>query len=128
LLGRYNDEAEKVGTMNWLYGYDPSKDAGGERPRVDFRMGFDVAVHDAHNKCADNATSESMNKVIRLLGRYNDEAEKVGTMNWLYGYDPSKDAGGTTFGRDLALILGWGSMPLYTMLITSVPTMRPPNR
>jgi hypothetical protein len=70
------------------------------------------SVHDAHNKCADNATSESMNKykrdstirvedgvfgwpyifvicatavlatlgiVIRLLGRYNDEAEKVGT-------------------------------------------------
>lgn len=40
--------------------------------------------------------------VIRLLGRYNDEAEKVGTMNWLYGYDASKDVGGTTTQEDPA--------------------------
>ncbi|CAG8105114.1 unnamed protein product [Penicillium nalgiovense] len=40
--------------------------------------------------------------VIRLLGRYNDEAEKVGTMNWLYGYDASKDVGDTTTQEDPA--------------------------
>ncbi|CDM34178.1 hypothetical protein DTO013E5_696 [Penicillium roqueforti] len=29
--------------------------------------------------------------VTRLLEGYNDEAEKVGTLNWLYGHDPSSD-------------------------------------
>ncbi|KAJ6138691.1 Acyl-CoA N-acyltransferase [Penicillium samsonianum] len=38
--------------------------------------------------------------VTRLLERYNDEAEKVGTLNWLYGYDPSKDVSATSTQED----------------------------
>ncbi|KAJ5513878.1 Acyl-CoA N-acyltransferase [Penicillium fimorum] len=40
--------------------------------------------------CA-SALSATLGIIARLVRRYNDEAEKVGTLNWLYGHDPSKD-------------------------------------
>lgn len=49
--------------------------------------------------CA-TAVSATFGIVARLVGRYKDEAEKVGTLNWLYGHDP--DISATTTQEDPA--------------------------
>ncbi|KAJ5835251.1 Acyl-CoA N-acyltransferase [Penicillium robsamsonii] len=45
--------------------------------------------------CA-TALSATLGIITRLVRRYNDEAEKVGTLNWLYGHHPSTDFDATT--------------------------------
>jgi GNAT superfamily N-acetyltransferase len=51
--------------------------------------------------CA-TAVSATLGIVARLTWAYHDEAEKVGTLNWLYGHDPSKDDDAATMEEDPA--------------------------
>lgn len=44
--------------------------------------------------------SATLGIVARLAGEYEKEAEKVGTLNWLYGHDPSKESDPTTTQED----------------------------
>ncbi|CAI7617692.1 unnamed protein product [Penicillium glandicola] len=51
--------------------------------------------------CA-TAVLATLSIVIRLVARYNNEAEKVETLSWLYGHDPSKEVSTTTAEEDPA--------------------------
>ncbi|KXG48602.1 Acyl-CoA N-acyltransferase [Penicillium griseofulvum] len=51
--------------------------------------------------CA-TAILATLGVAIRLSWRYHDKAEKVGTLNWLYGHDPSKNVDPTTTEEDPA--------------------------
>ncbi|CAG8910146.1 unnamed protein product [Penicillium egyptiacum] len=74
---------------------------------VSFAYGVGAVYHDPSGWpyifviCA-TVVSATLGIVIRSLGKYNDEAEKVGTMNWLYGHDPDKDISATTTQEDPA--------------------------
>ncbi|CRL17499.1 unnamed protein product [Penicillium camemberti] len=46
------------------------------------------------------AVSATLGIVTRLAGEYDNEAEKVGTLNWLYGHDASKEVNPTTTQED----------------------------
>lgn len=46
------------------------------------------------------AVSATLGIITRLAGEYDNEAEKVGTLNWLYGHDPSKEVNPTTTQED----------------------------
>ncbi|KAJ5616435.1 hypothetical protein N7537_001549 [Penicillium hordei] len=48
------------------------------------------------------AVSATLGIVTRLVGEYDNEAEKVGTLNWLYGHDPCKEVDPTTTQEDPA--------------------------
>ncbi|KAJ5384276.1 Acyl-CoA N-acyltransferase [Penicillium concentricum] len=74
---------------------------------VGFAYSIGVVYHDPSGWpyiaviCA-TAVSGTLGIITRLVRRYHDEAEKVGTLNWLYGHDPGKDDNATTTQEDPA--------------------------
>ena len=74
---------------------------------VSFAYSVGVIYH--HPSCwpylvviCTTAVLATLGIVTRLLRGYSDEAEKVGTLNWLYGHDPSKAVSDTTTQEDPA--------------------------
>ncbi|KAJ5163834.1 Acyl-CoA N-acyltransferase [Penicillium coprophilum] len=46
------------------------------------------------------AASATLDIIMRFAGRHDGEAENVGTLNWLYGHDPSKNVDDTRIQKD----------------------------
>ncbi|KGO69472.1 Acyl-CoA N-acyltransferase [Penicillium italicum] len=84
--------------------------------------------------CA-TAVSAAFGIVTRLVGRYNKEAEKVGTLNWLYGHDPDVSAATTQedpvfnldSGVSLVLVHRFGGRIVGTLVMSIVYNGIPPH-
>lgn len=68
--------------------------------------------------------------ITRLAGEYEKEAERVGTLNWLYGHDPNKEADPSTTQEDpvfnsdngvtFVLVHRFGSCIVGTLVVSIV--------